>query len=78
MTALGIAHSRPDADTEAETVPVPAGGVWITHDGETFAPDRTSVVHVACYCTDGSHQTCGNGARHMVRVVTYVVTTGVR
>lgn len=73
-----LAFSKPDADPEAASVQVPAGGVWITDDGDTFAPDHTSTVRVWCYCTDRTHQTYGPGPRHQVEVTTYVVTTAVR
>lgn len=79
MTALGIAHGRADADPEAPSVEVPAGGTFVVEDGQVYEVERTSVLPVSCRCTDGRHTGYrGDGTLHTAYVHTYSLTSAVR
>ena len=94
MTALGIAHSRADADTEAPTLAdvlaiaiatrlvtreqVDAMTAVLDH-GQAYDVERTSKIPVSCACTDGRHRGYrGDGKPHTAWVWTYSFTSGVR
>lgn len=74
-----LAFSKPDADPEAASVEVPAGGVFVVEEGNVYPVERTSVLPVSCACTDGRHQGYrGDGKPHTAFVHTYSLTSGTR
>lgn len=94
MTALGISHSRTDADTDAPTLAdvldLAVIGGLVTREqvdamtavldhGQAYDIDRTSVLPVSCRCTDGRHSGYrGDGTLHTAYVHTYSLTSTVR